>query len=165
MSDLNIKETVENSVDAIKQGPLPLKLYSEICAKCGTCATVCPVYYGKEDKSLNPAVRSDRIRNLYKRNNTLLGKLFSKFSKKGEFKEEEIQEWIKEFYECTGCRRCATYCPFGIDNSVITRKGRAIIDKCQAQANWLGFGGVRYLFENGLPGYIWCDDAVRFQFA
>ncbi len=129
MSDTNIKETVENAVNAIKDGPLPLRLYSEICAKCGTCAEVCPVYYGKQDKTMNPAIRSDRIRDLYKKNNTLLGKLSAKLSGNGGFDPAEFDDWIKEFYECTGCRRCATYCPFGIDNSVITRKGRAIIDK------------------------------------
>ena len=73
----NIKETVINDVNAIKNGPLPLRLYTEICAKCGTCAKVCPVYYGKEDKPLNPSVRSDLIRKLYKRHNTLSGKLSS----------------------------------------------------------------------------------------
>ncbi len=129
ISDQKIKETVESSVNAIKDGPLPFRLYNEICAKCGTCATVCPVYYGKQDKSLNPPVRSDRIRSLYKKNNTLLGKLSAKLSGNGGFDPAEFDDWIKEFYECTGCRRCATYCPFGIDNSVITRKGRAIIDK------------------------------------
>ena len=32
----------------------------------------------------------------------------SKFSKNGGFKEEDIDRWVKDFYECTGCRRCAT---------------------------------------------------------
>jgi len=41
----------------------------------------------------------------------------------------DIQQFVDAFYECTGCRRCATFCPMGIDNSVITRKGRAIADK------------------------------------
>ncbi len=126
---INIKEIVVNSVSAIKDGPLPLYLYMDLCAKCGTCATVCPVYYGSPDKERNPAVRSDLIRSLYKRYNKFSGKLLRDLSGFEDFNEEEIEQWIKDFYECTGCRRCATYCPFGIDNSVITRKGRAIIDK------------------------------------
>ena len=28
-----------------------LKLYMETCAKCGTCAKVCPVYYGEPPAS------------------------------------------------------------------------------------------------------------------
>lgn len=124
-----IKKGVVQDVNAIKKGPLPLRIYMEICAKCGTCATVCPIYYGSSDKNRNPSVRSDLIRKLYKKNNTLSGKVLSKLSNNGEFQASEIDRWVKDFYECTGCRRCATYCPFGIDNSVITRKGRAIVDK------------------------------------
>lgn len=124
-----IKETVVNSVNAIKDGPLPLRLYMDICAKCGTCASVCPVYYGSSDKEKNPAERSDLIRNLYKRYNTLPGKVLGDLSGYKDFNSEDIDLWVNYFYECTGCRRCATYCPFGIDNSVITRKGRAIVDK------------------------------------
>ncbi|MHC4672926.1 MAG: (Fe-S)-binding protein [Planctomycetota bacterium] len=125
----NIKETVLKDVNAIKNGPLPLRLYMEMCAKCGTCAAQCPVYYGSDEKSLNPPQRSDLIRRLYNQHNTLFGKIVCKLTGKDSFKEEDIEEWAKAFYECTGCRRCATYCPFGIDNSVIARKGRAIIDK------------------------------------
>lgn len=124
------KEAVTKSVNAIKDGPLPLRLYMEICAKCGTCATVCPVYYGKEEKDINPAERSDLIRRMYKENNTITGRMLKKIvgANGSDFKEEDVEKWVKSFYECTGCRRCATYCPFGIDNSVITRKGRAIVE-------------------------------------
>ena len=125
----NLKETVINSVNAIKNGPLPLRMYMDICAKCGTCASVCPVYYGSPDKTKNPAERSDLIRRLYKRYNTFSGKVLGDHSGYEDFDEEDIELWVKHFYECTGCRRCATFCPFGIDNSVITRKGRAIVDK------------------------------------
>ena len=124
-----MKETVVDSVNAIKNGPLPLRMYMEICARCGTCSSVCPVYYGSPEKQMNPVERSDLIRSLYKRYNTISGKALGDLSGFDDFKEEDIERWIKDFYECTGCRRCATYCPFGIDNSVITRKGRAIVDK------------------------------------
>ncbi len=125
-----IKEEVINSVNAIKNGPLALKIYMQICAKCGTCSTQCPVTYGSPDeKSLNPAERSDLIRRLYKKHNTFLGKLTKMVTGNDGFEEEDINRWAKEFYECTGCRRCATFCPFGIDNSVIARKGRAVLNK------------------------------------
>ncbi len=130
--DLNageIKERVIGGVNAIKKGPLPLRLYMEICAKCGTCATVCPVYYGSAEKKLNPAERSDLIRHLYKRHNTVSGRIAGGLLGHEDFNGEDIEKWVSSFYECTGCRRCATFCPFGIDNSVITRKGRAIVDK------------------------------------
>lgn len=122
------RETVLSSINAIKQGPKVLRLYMEMCAKCGTCAGVCPVYYGKQDPKYNPANRSDLIRHLYKRHNTAAGKLLGRLAGARDFDEATFAEWQERIYSCTACRRCAQFCPFGIDNSVITRKARTILD-------------------------------------
>jgi Fe-S oxidoreductase len=123
------EETVVNSsINAIKKGPKVLKLYMDLCAKCGTCASVCPVYYGKQDPKYNPANRSDLIRRIYRRNNTIAGKLLGAFAGAEGFNAAAFAGWQESFYSCTGCRRCAQFCPFGIDNSVITRKARSILD-------------------------------------
>ncbi len=124
-----MKTQVIEEIKAMKKGPLPLRLYMEVCAKCGTCAKECPVYYGSSDKRRNPVERTARLRRLYNRYNTLSGKVLGRLVDAEDFDEKDIEDWIKDFYECTGCRRCATFCPFGIDHSVITRKGRAMIDK------------------------------------
>ncbi len=123
-------EKIIQAIKAIDQGPKVLKLYMENCAKCGTCATQCPVYYGEQSKKYNPAARSDLIRSIFKRHCTTTGKLLGGLAGAREYRDGEIEEWAEHFYTCTGCRRCATYCPMGIDNSVITRKGRAILDAC-----------------------------------
>ncbi len=125
---MNHQDAVLNAINAIAKGPKVLKLYMDLCAKCGTCATVCPVYYGKQDPKYNPANRSDLIRSLYKRRSTIAGKLFGRLAGAKDFDEATFDKWQEHFYACTGCRRCAQFCPFGIDNSVITRKGRAILD-------------------------------------
>ena len=125
----NPKEQVAKAIKGMKTGPLPGRLYLEICAKCGTCAKECPIYFGSPEKRMNPADRSDLIRNIYKEGNTTLGKLLASLMGKSEMTEADVKEWVERFYECTGCRRCATFCPFGIDNSVLTRKGRGILDK------------------------------------
>ncbi|MBI5528642.1 MAG: (Fe-S)-binding protein [Deltaproteobacteria bacterium] len=123
------KETVVKSITALDNGPKVLKLYMEMCAKCGTCATQCPVYYGDESRKYNPPDRSDLIRRIFKKYCTISGKFLGPLVGAGDVDEAELQGWVDRFYSCTGCRRCATYCPFGIDNSVITRKGRAILDQ------------------------------------
>ncbi|MCP4606019.1 MAG: (Fe-S)-binding protein [Proteobacteria bacterium] len=120
---------VVNAISAIKKGPKVLKLYMDMCAKCGTCASVCPIYFGKSESKYNPANRSDLIRNIYKKHNTVSGQLLGGLVGAEDYDEESFKEWADHFYSCTGCRRCAAFCPFGIDNSVITRKGRAILDK------------------------------------
>ena len=127
--DENVREQVVDSITAIKNGPRAMRLYMEMCAKCGTCASVCPVYYGKSEKRYNPAERTDLIRRVYKKHATVSGKLFGRLVGAEEFEPEDLKDWRAIFYECTGCRRCAMYCPFGIDHSVITRKGRAILEQ------------------------------------
>ena len=122
------KEAVVKAIAAIEKGPRVLKLYMDNCVKCGTCAEVCPVYYGDSSPKYHPALRSDLIRRIFKKHCTVSGRLLGKLAGAEDYTEGEIDEWIEHFYACTGCRRCATYCPMGIDNSVITRKGRAILD-------------------------------------
>jgi Fe-S oxidoreductase len=128
-SPAEIAQEVVKAITAIEGGPQVLKVYMDNCVKCGTCAVQCPVYYGNPQKKYNPAVRSDLIRSIYKKHSTTTGKLLGGLVGARDYQEGEIEDWIEHFYSCTGCRRCATYCPMGIDNSVITRKGRAILDK------------------------------------
>ncbi|MHC5079327.1 MAG: (Fe-S)-binding protein [Planctomycetota bacterium] len=122
------KEKVLKSIGAIKGGPRFLRMYMDMCVKCGTCASVCPVYYGSDEKKYNPSERSDLIRSLFKRYNTPSGKFLGRLAGARDYREGELEEWVEHFYSCTACRRCATFCPMGIDNSVITRKGRAILE-------------------------------------
>ena len=129
MSDADVKEKVVDAVKAIKKGPRAMRMYMEMCAKCGTCASACPIYFGKSEKRYNPAERTDVIRRIYRKHCTLSGRLFGSLAGAKDFDPADIDEWEKIWYECTGCRRCASFCPFGIDHSVITRKGRAILDQ------------------------------------
>jgi len=122
-------EKVVNGIKAIRNAPAALRLSMEICVKCGTCAKECPIYFGKSERDLNPAARSDLIRKIYNRFYTPAGKLKHLFNGTAPpVSKEELEEWAKVFYECTACRRCARFCPMGLDNSVITRKGRALLD-------------------------------------
>jgi len=122
-------DKVVEAVKAIKSGPRVLQLYMDICAKCGTCARQCHVSRGDPDPHTNPALRADRIRKLYNMDRSLIGKILStvKMDRGPDLDRDTVEEWVRDFYECSGCRRCAGFCPLGIDNSVITRKGRAIL--------------------------------------
>ena len=122
-----LKQKVVNACKAIHKGPKVLKLYMDMCVRCGTCAEQCPVYKGEPTLLRNPSKRSDLIRGIYKKYQTPSGKIFGSLVGAEDF-NGNMKEFVDAFYECTGCRRCATFCPMGIDNSVITRKGRGLAD-------------------------------------
>ena len=39
-SDASMKETVVDTIKDMKDGPRAMRMYMEMCAKCGTCASV-----------------------------------------------------------------------------------------------------------------------------
>ncbi|MHC4777962.1 MAG: 4Fe-4S dicluster domain-containing protein, partial [Planctomycetota bacterium] len=100
-----VKEKVLASIKAIDSGPRFLKMYMDMCIKCGTCAEQCPVYFGSDKKKYNPSARSDLIRSIYKKHNTVAGKLLGGLVGARDFKEGELEEWVESFYSCTACRR------------------------------------------------------------
>ncbi len=128
-SAINVHDEVVKDINGLKNGPVPLRVAMEICARCGTCAQVCPVYNGKSDARYNPVLRTDKIRSIFKKHNTLTGRMLGGLVGARDYKDGDIEDWAETFYECTGCRRCAYYCPMGIDQSVMTRKARAIVNK------------------------------------
>jgi Fe-S oxidoreductase len=128
-------DKVKESVRKIKYGPRSLQLYMDICARCGACAEQCHVSQGDPERYSNPAFRSDRVRKLYNAERSVIGKLFSTAGlvngNGNGLNEETLEEWARDFYACSGCRRCAIFCPLGIDNSVVTRKARSVLHSLQ----------------------------------
>jgi len=120
-------QKVIDQVKAIKNGPRVLQLYMDLCAKCGTCADQCHVAQANPEARINPAARSDLIRKLYKRYGSSWGQVLKAIGTARDIEPDELETWARDFYECSGCRRCAKFCPFGIDNSILARKGRAIV--------------------------------------
>ncbi len=120
-------QTVIDQVKAIKNGPRVMQLYMDICAKCGICSDQCHVAQTMPESRVNPAGRSDLIRKLYKRYGSSWGQVLRGIGAAADISPEEVEIWQRDFYECSGCRRCARFCPFGIDNSILTRKGRAVV--------------------------------------
>jgi len=92
------------------------KAWLELCAHCGYCAESCFYYTAhNKDPKYTPA---------YKFINTL-GKLYKK---KGEVSRAELEEIASIAYgDCTACRRCSLYCPFGIDIATMMAATRGIL--------------------------------------
>ena len=110
------------------------RLFMDICVHCGACADKCHFYLGSGDPKNMPVVRADLLRSVYQRYFTTSGRLFGAGR---ELTEEIIKEWFYYFYQCTECRRCSVYCPYGIDTAEITMIGRELLNLIGCNINWV----------------------------
>ncbi|HAK21899.1 MAG TPA: menaquinol oxidoreductase, partial [Desulfovibrio sp.] len=55
-----------------------LKVFMDICVRCGACADKCQFFLGTNDPKNMPVLRVELLRSLYRRDYTMLGKLLGK---------------------------------------------------------------------------------------
>lgn len=97
-----------------------MRTWLSICSRCGLCAESCLFYLTHDkDPRMSPA---------YKVKNTL----DIIYRKKGNV-DWEFLEKSKEVVwgECTACKRCSMYCPFGIDIATMISTARSV---CSSQS-------------------------------
>lgn len=112
------------------------RLFMDICVRCGACADKCHFYLGSGDPKNMPVLRAELIRSIYRRYFTWTGKLFGRLAGARELTEDVIKEWFYYFYQCTECRRCSVFCPYGIDTAEITMIGRELLNLIGCNINW-----------------------------
>ncbi|KAA3620549.1 MAG: (Fe-S)-binding protein [Proteobacteria bacterium] len=105
-----------------------LQVFMDACVKCGSCTDKCHYYLGTADPKNMPVARQDLLRNVYRRYFTFAGKHFPKLVGAVDLTEEVIEDWYRYYHQCSECRRCSVYCPYGIDTAEITMAGREILD-------------------------------------
>jgi Fe-S oxidoreductase len=113
------------------------QLYMDICVRCGACADKCHFFIGSGDPKNMPVLRAELLRSVYRRYFTTGGKLLGNLAGARELTKNVIKEWYYYFYQCTECRRCAIYCPYGIDTCEITMMGRELLNLVGCNANWV----------------------------
>ncbi len=113
------------------------RLFLDICVRCGACADKCPFFIGSGDPKNMPVLRAELLRSVYRRYFTLAGKLLRKFAGARELTVEVIKEWFYYFYQCTECRRCSVFCPYGIDTCEITMMARELLNLLGLGVNWI----------------------------
>jgi len=114
-----------------------LQLYLDICVRCGACADKCHFFIGSGDPKNMPVLRTELLRSVYRNNFTLAGKAFGKLAGARELTIDVIKEWFYYFYQCTECRRCSVFCPYGIDTCEITMLGRELLNDLGCNINWV----------------------------
>ena len=104
-----------------------LQVFMDSCVKCGACTDKCHYYLGTADPKNMPVARQDLLRQVYRRYFTFAGKYFPKLVGAVDLTEDVIEDWYKYYHQCSECRRCSVYCPFGIDTAEVTMAGREIL--------------------------------------
>jgi len=105
-----------------------LKVYMDSCVKCGACTDKCHYFIGTGDPKNMPVARQDLLRSVYRRHFTLAGKYFPKLVGAQDLTKELLADWYNYYHQCSQCRRCSVYCPYGIDTAEISMAAREIMD-------------------------------------
>jgi Fe-S oxidoreductase len=105
-----------------------LQVFLDTCVKCGACTDKCHYYLGTSDPKNMPVARQDLLRKVYRRYYTFAGKYFPKLVGAVDMTKEVLDDWYSYFHQCSQCRRCSVYCPYGIDTAEISMAAREIMD-------------------------------------
>ncbi len=132
-----------------------LKVFMDSCVHCGACTDKCHYFIGTNDPKNMPVARQELMRSIYRRYFTVPGKLFPKLVGARDLTKEVLDEWFSYFWQCSECRRCSVFCPYGIDTAEVTMAARHILDSVgygQKYSNEI-LGKVHKIGNNlGLPG-------------
>ena len=109
----------------------------DACVRCGACADKCHFFIGTGDPKNMPVLRAELLRSVYRGEMTLAGRLFGRLAGGRRLTPEVLKEWFYYFYQCTECRRCSVFCPFGIDQAEITMLGRELLNLLGLNINWV----------------------------
>lgn len=112
-------------------------IFMDICVRCGACADKCHFFLGSGDPKNMPVLRAELMRSIYRKDFTTAGKIFGSLAGARELTKDVIKEWFQYFYQCTECRRCSVFCPYGIDTAEITMMGRELLHLIGVGTNWI----------------------------
>jgi len=113
------------------------RVFMDICVRCGACADKCHYFLGSGDPKNMPVLRAELLRAVYRREYKLAGKLMGNMVGAKELTEEVLKEWFYYFFQCTECRRCSVFCPYGIDTAEITMMARELMNLVGLNIEWI----------------------------
>ncbi len=113
------------------------KIFMDICVRCGACADKCHFFIGTGDPKNMPVLRAELLRSVYRNDFTLAGKILGKIVGAREMTVDVLKEWWYYMFQCTECRRCSVFCPYGIDTAEITIMGRELLNLLGLNIDWI----------------------------
>ncbi len=113
------------------------KVFMDICVRCGACADKCHFFLGGGDPKNMPVLRAELLRSVYRNDFTAVGKILGSLAGARPLTLEVLKEWWYYFFQCTECRRCSIFCPYGIDTAEITIMGRELLNLLGLNIDWI----------------------------
>jgi Fe-S oxidoreductase len=133
----NWKEIILNGLRERIKRFRSLQLFMDICVRCGACADKCHFFIGSGDPKNMPVLRAELLRSVYRKDFTMAGKIMGKMVGARELTVDVLKEWFYYFYQCTECRRCSVFCPYGIDTAEITIIARELMNLVGVSIEWI----------------------------
>ncbi|MDA8101101.1 MAG: (Fe-S)-binding protein [Nitrospiraceae bacterium] len=127
---------IEGIADRLKKYR-SFRLFMDICVRCGACADKCHFFIGTGDPKNMPVLRAELIRSVYRKEFTTAGKILGRMAGARDLTLDVLKEWWYYFYQCTECRRCSVFCPYGIDQAEITIIGRELLNLLGLNIEWI----------------------------
>jgi Fe-S oxidoreductase len=113
------------------------KLFMDICVRCGACADKCHFFIGSGDPKNMPVMRAETLRSVYRKEFTVGGKIFGKLAGARDLDEDALKDIWYYLYQCSECRRCSVFCPYGIDMAEVTIIGRELTNLLGLNTDWI----------------------------
>ncbi|MEW5992977.1 MAG: sulfate reduction electron transfer complex DsrMKJOP subunit DsrK [Candidatus Zixiibacteriota bacterium] len=114
-----------------------LRIFMDICVRCGACADKCHYYIGSGDPKNMPVLRAELLRSVYRKEFTAAGRILGRIAGARELTPQVLKEWFYYFFQCTECRRCSVFCPYGIDTAEITMMARELLNLVGINIDWI----------------------------
>jgi len=121
-----------------------IKVFMDICVRCGACADKCHFFIGSGDPKNMPVLRAELLRSVYRNDFTAAGKIIGSLGQKfkksigaRELTLDVLKEWWYYLFQCSECRRCSVFCPYGIDTAEITIMGRELLNLIGLNIDWI----------------------------
>jgi Fe-S oxidoreductase len=102
----------------------PMQYYEDICVRCGACIDACHFYVASQDPAHIPANRMMLMKKAVQGGEKGNGKLLDWYREFQGADAALANQLEKAMWDCTGCRRCATFCPFDLDTGLLVGTGR-----------------------------------------
>jgi Fe-S oxidoreductase len=114
-----------------------IKVFMDICVRCGACSDKCHFFIGTGDPKNMPVLRAELLRSVYRNDFTTMGKLLGRMNGARPMTIDVLKEWWYYLFQCTECRRCSLFCPYGIDTAEITMFGRELLNLLGLNIDWI----------------------------